>query len=76
NAVDVFIGGTLLVVGDGHSSTVTRGRVAGFGGAPNMGHDPPGRRHSTPARLDMRGEGVALLDRGRKLVVQMVETFQ
>ena len=32
-AVDLFIGATLQVDGDGHSSTVTRGRLAGFGGA-------------------------------------------
>ncbi|KUM43247.1 malonate decarboxylase subunit alpha [Pseudomonas sp. EpS/L25] len=79
-AVDLFIGATLQVDGDGHSSTVTRGRLAGFGGAPNMGHDPRGRRHPTPAWLDMRqqtGDGApALLARGKKLVVQMVETFQ
>nr|WP_232235474.1 malonate decarboxylase subunit alpha [Pseudomonas luteola] len=77
-AVDLFIGATLQVDGDGHSSTVTRGRLAGFGGAPNMGHDPHGRRHSTPAWLDMRVEEgpTAMLERGRKLVVQMVETFQ
>lgn len=77
-AVDLFIGATLQVDGDGNSSTVTRGRLAGFGGAPNMGHDPHGRRHSTPAWLDMRVEEgpTAMLERGRKLVVQMVETFQ
>jgi len=77
-AVDLFIGATLQVDGDGHSSTVTRGRLAGFGGAPNMGHDPRGRRHSTPAWLDMRpGDSDApRLERGEKLVVQMVETFQ
>lgn len=75
-AVDLFIGATLQVDGDGHSSTVTRGRLAGFGGAPNMGHDPRGRRHSTPAWLDMRAEPEILLERGKKLVVQMVETFQ
>lgn len=81
-AVDLFIGATLQVDGDGHSSTVTRGRLAGFGGAPNMGHDPRGRRHGTPAWLDMRtaqeaaDSEPALLERGRKLVVQMVETFQ
>lgn len=79
-AVDLFIGATLQVDGDGHSSTVTRGRLAGFGGAPNMGHDPRGRRHATPAWLDMRleqdGAPQALLERGRKLVVQMIETYQ
>ena len=52
-AVDLFIGSTLQIDGDGHSSTVTRGRLSGFGGAPNMGHQPGGRRHSTPAWLDM-----------------------
>ena len=79
-AVDLFIGATLQVDGDGHSSTVTRGRLAGFGGAPNMGHDPRGRPHASPAWLDMRqdqsGSPDAMLERGKKLVVQMVETFQ
>lgn len=78
-AVDLFIGATLQVDGDGHSSTVTRGRLAGFGGAPNMGHDPRGRRHATSAWLDMcsdTGAPVTMLERGKKLVVQMVETFQ
>ncbi|MHA3056966.1 malonate decarboxylase subunit alpha [Acinetobacter sp. ANC 4641] len=79
-AVDLFIGATLQVDGQGHSSTVTKGRLAGFGGAPNMGHDPRGRRHSTPAWLDMRPQGLndtdTYLARGKKLVVQMVETFQ
>ncbi|WP_226911383.1 malonate decarboxylase subunit alpha [Gallaecimonas mangrovi] len=74
-AVDMFIGATLQVDGDGNSSTVTRGRVAGFGGAPNMGHDPGGRRHATPAWLDMRPDQHPLT-KGKKLVVQMVETFQ
>lgn len=74
-AVDMFIGSTLQMDGDGHSSTVTRGRLAGFGGAPNMGHDPRGRRHASPAWLDML-QTDSPLERGRKLVVQMVETFQ
>ena len=74
-AVDIFIGSTLQVDGVANSSTVTRGRVSGFGGAPNMGHDPHGRRHATPAWLDMMA-GNDPLERGRKLVVQMVETFQ
>ncbi len=52
-AVDMFIGSTLQVDGLANSSTVTRGRLSGFGGAPNMGHDPHGRRHATPARLNM-----------------------
>lgn len=74
-AVDMFIGSTLQMDGDGHSSTVTHGRLSGFGGAPNMGHDPHGRRHASPAWLDLI-QTDSLLARGRKLVVQMVETFQ
>ncbi len=74
-AVDMFIGSTLQVDAFANSSTVTRGRLAGFGGAPNMGHDPHGRRHATPAWLDMIEEPDPLA-RGKKLVVQMVETYQ
>ncbi|WP_274585752.1 malonate decarboxylase subunit alpha [Neisseria leonii] len=79
-AVDLFIGSTLQMDGSGHSSTVTKGRLSGFGGAPNMGHDPGGRRHSSRAWLEMRrpseNEAETYLSRGKKLVVQMVETFQ
>lgn len=74
-AVDLFIGSTLQMDRDGNSSTVTRGRLAGYGGAPNMGHDPGGRRHSTPAWLNMM-KSEDSISRGRKLVVQVVETFQ
>lgn len=74
-AVDMFIGSTLQMDGLGNSSTVTHGRLTGFGGAPNMGHDPHGRRHATPAWLDLL-QTDSPLERGRKLVVQMVETFQ
>jgi malonate decarboxylase alpha subunit len=74
-AVDLFIGSTLQMDKDGNSSTVTRGRLAGYGGAPNMGHDPGGRRHSTPAWLNMMTAEDPLA-RGKKLVVQVVETFQ
>ncbi|CAB3726014.1 malonate decarboxylase subunit alpha [Paraburkholderia rhynchosiae] len=73
-AVDMFIGSTLQMDGLGNSSTVTHGRLTGFGGAPNMGHDPHGRRHATPAWLDLL-QTDSPLERGRKLVVQMVETF-
>ena len=72
--VDLFIGATLQMDGDANSSTVTRGRLAGFGGAPNMGHDPHGRRHCTPAWLSLMTAD-APTARGRKLVVQMVETI-
>jgi malonate decarboxylase alpha subunit len=73
-AVDAFIGATLQMDGDANSSTVTTGRLAGFGGAPNMGHDPHGRRHSTPAWLDLKTNQDPNLP-GRKLVVQTLETF-
>jgi malonate decarboxylase alpha subunit len=74
-AVDLFVGSSLQIDAYGNSSTVTRGRLAGFGGAPNMGHDPGGRRHSSEAWLDMKTNDDPLA-RGRKLVVQVVETFQ
>ena len=71
--VDLFIGSTLQMDGDANSSTVTLGRLAGFGGAPNMGHDPHGRRHSSPAWLDLISAEAPVV-RGRKLVVQLVRT--
>jgi malonate decarboxylase alpha subunit len=73
-AVDAFIGSTLQMDADANSSTVTKGRLAGFGGAPNMGHDPHGRRHSSPAWLSLMASQSPVA-RGRKLVVQTVETF-
>jgi malonate decarboxylase alpha subunit len=72
--VDLFIGSTLQIDPDANSSTVILGRLAGFGGAPNMGHDPHGRRHSSPAWLSLINADSPIL-RGRKLVVQMVETY-
>src|SRR5690606_1896575 len=74
-AVDLFIGSTSQMDADGNSSTVTKGRVAGDGGAPNMGHDPGGRRHSTEAWYNMMTRQDELA-RGKKLVVQVAETFQ
>lgn len=73
--VDMFIGSTLQMDAEGNSSTVTLGRLSGFGGAPNMGHNPGGRRHATPAWLSLITSDHPLA-RGRKLVVQIVETFQ
>ena len=73
--VDLFIGSTLQIDADANSSTVTLGRLAGFGGAPNMGHDPRGRRHSSEAWLKLlKGNGP--VGRGHKLVVQMAETYK
>src|SRR6202167_3468113 len=73
-AVDGFIGSTLQMDGDANSSTVTAGRISGFGGAPNMGHDPHARRHASPAWLDLK-TNPSPTARGKKLVVQTVETF-
>ncbi|HVW69972.1 MAG TPA: malonate decarboxylase subunit alpha [Steroidobacteraceae bacterium] len=73
--VDLFIGSTLQMDPDANSSTVTLGRLAGFGGAPNMGHDPKGRRHSSPPWLSLINASGPIA-RGHKLVVQMVETFK
>jgi len=73
--VDLFIGSTLQMDPDANSSTVTLGRLAGFGGAPNMGHDPKGRRHGSPSWLSLINVEAPIV-RGRKLVVQIVETFK
>ncbi|MBK4735621.1 malonate decarboxylase subunit alpha [Noviherbaspirillum pedocola] len=76
-ACDMFIGSTLQIDLQGNSSTATLGRISGFGGAPNMGADARGRRHASPAWLKAgREAGNAGMPRGRKLVVQMVETFR
>ena len=81
-AIDMFIGGTLQIDPYGNSSTATANRVAGFGGAPNMGCDPKGRRHSSEAWLKCGEEyGVkeamwGPVHRGKRLVVQLAETFR
>jgi malonate decarboxylase alpha subunit len=81
-ACDLFIGSTLQIDLDGNSSTATLGRIAGFGGAPNMGADARGRRHASAAWLKAGREaragrsGASGTPRGQKLVVQMVETFR
>ena len=73
--VDLFVGSTLQMDADANSSTVTLGRLAGFGGAPNLGHDPGGRRHSSPPWLSLITADAPVM-RGRKLVVQLAETFK
>ena len=77
-ACDLFIGSTLQIDLAGNSSTAIKGRIAGFGGAPNMGADARGRRHASPAWLKAGGEDARNtgMPRGRKLVVQTVETFR
>jgi malonate decarboxylase alpha subunit len=78
-ACDMFIGSTLQIDLWGNSSTVTTSRIAGFGGAPNMGADARGRRHPSEPWLQAGREadpdGPAPLRRGRKLVVQIGESF-
>jgi malonate decarboxylase alpha subunit len=77
-ACDMFIGSTLQIDLAGNSSALTVDRIVGLGGAPNMGSDPHGRRHATDAWLKAGREasdGATALTRGRKLVVQIVETF-
>lgn len=81
-ACDLFIGSTLQMDLAANSSTATLGRIAGFGGAPNMGADARGRRHASPAWLKAGRQareglsGARGTPRGQKLVVQMVETFR
>lgn len=76
-ACDMFIGSTLQIDLQGNSSTATSGRIAGFGGAPNLGCDARGRRHASVAWLKAGAEtNDAVTPRGRKLVVQIVETFR
>ncbi len=76
--LDMFIGATLQIDVNGNSSTVSKKRITGFGGAPNMGCQAPGRRHPTKAWLQVGAEanpGPGSIP-GRKLVVQLAETFQ
>jgi len=77
-ACDLFIGSTLQIDLEGNSSTATLDRITGFGGAPNMGADARGRRHASPAwlRAGEEARAGAAMPRGRKLVVQMAETFR
>lgn len=81
-ALDMFIGGTLQIDEYGNSSTATATRIAGFGGAPNMGSDAKGRRHATDAWLkcgseySMQEQLIGDMPRGKKLVVQLQETFR
>ena len=81
-AIDAFVGATLQIDPCGNSSTATATRVAGFGGAPNMGCDAKGRRHASPAWLKCGEEDGRHLEtiggdvhRGRRLVVQITDTL-
>lgn len=72
-AIDLFIGATLQIDRYGNSSTAIKGMIAGFGGAPNLGGTPPGRRHNSAATT-AAGAMCEQVFRGRKLVVQMTPT--
>lgn len=75
---DLFIGSTLQIDLEGNSSTATLNRITGFGGAPNFGSESRARRHASPSWLAAGEEaknGAFSMPRGRKLVVQIVETF-
>jgi len=80
-AVDAFFGSTLQIDQFGNSAAATAGRIPGFGGAPNMACNAPGRRHPSKGWLlaskedGMRESLIGPIYRGRKLVVQMVESF-
>ncbi len=81
-ANDMFIGGTLQIDKYGNSSTATANRIPGFGGAPNLGCDAKGRRHASESWLKcgkeygMQENLLGEMPRGKKLVVQMQETFK
>jgi malonate decarboxylase alpha subunit len=72
-AVDLFCGATLQMDKYGNSSTAIKGMIAGFGGAPNLGGTPPGRRHVTDAFRKAGGPKDGVFQ-GRKLVVQVTPT--
>ena len=71
---DMFTGSTLQIDYYGNSSTVTKSRITGFGGAPNMGCNPNGRRHISPAWSSMIVDHDDPMAHGRKLVTQIVRT--
>lgn len=79
-AADLFIGSTLQIDRFGNSSTAVKNRIVGFGGAPNLGCNAGGRRHVTDSWLKCGKEvpegkqGIGEVTRGRKLVVQMLDT--
>lgn len=70
---DLFLGGTLQMDYAANSTSVTSGRLSGYGGAPNMGNSTGGRRHTTKAWCEMAPLNASLAS-GRKLVVQMMKS--
>jgi len=72
-AIDAFTGATLQIDKFGNSSTAIKGRIAGFGGAPNLGGTPPGRRHYTDT-FTTAGKFENNYMFGQKLVIQVTPT--
>ena len=78
--VDLFMGSTMEIDQWGNSSTAAPDRIVGFGGAPNMGANAPGRRHHTPAWLDagkeyaMNGLLNGPMPVGKRLIAQIVQS--
>ena len=77
--IDCFLGSTLQIDRYGNSSTAIKGMISGFGGAPNLGGSPPGRRHSSASWKKTSRENRAFFKstgfkKGQKLVVQMTPT--
>ena len=71
--IDMFTGATLQIDKYGNSSTAIKGMIAGFGGAPNLGGTPPGRRHITDS-FQKAGYEEHDYFYGKKLVVQVTPT--
>jgi malonate decarboxylase alpha subunit len=78
--VDLFIGSTIEIDQYGNSSTATADRIVGFGGAPNMGANAPGRRHATDPWLAV-GKQYGMnsiingpMPVGKRLIVQIVQS--
>lgn len=71
---DMFTGSTLQLDYYGNSTTVTKSRITGYGGAPNMGSHPNGRRHTSPAWSSMIVDHDDPMAHGRKLVTQIIRT--
>jgi malonate decarboxylase alpha subunit len=77
---DMFIGSTLEIDQYGNSSTATGDSIVGFGGAPNLGANAAGRRHTTGAWSEV-GMNCPMLRNlngavpaGKRIVVQIVPT--
>lgn len=71
---DMFTGSTLQLDYYANSTTVTKSRITGYGGAPNMGSNPNGRRHTSAAWSSMIVDHDDPMAHGRKLVTQIVRT--